>query len=373
MPTLAPIAQTQRVGTYIVGAGSSTDAAYGNVSTNLIAADEDWSDVLTKDVITVPLADAVTAGTQMPFHFRCPRGVWPGTDGVNLFNHCNSNGVITRVPGAWHALNQAAAKAGGIRLTEGFGTLLAGLNGQGSPTTVYNNGIPNYKDPDGSGLTNWEANPLTQGNGYPTITNATDLDYIQALYQDELTNGCTEFAFDGCGGDRSTYMLSNILFPMLASSSGTAHTASGFTGSLTNGYARKVCVEANPPADTGSWLTPYTFCARHPTFSDRIGDDDYIQPDDVGFTPGCFVQASTQSGYNTALDLATRGYRVWVKWTAMRAVVGEAAMLALLEAGEDPDVDDPGSSASSGSDRWRKASNSRGWAMRSCGWTRRPW
>lgn len=345
MPTLAPIAQTQRVGTYIVGAGSSTNAAYGNVSTNLIAADEDWSDVLTKDVITVPLADAVTAGTQMPFHFRCPRGVWAGTDGAtNHFNHCNSNGVITRVPGAWHALNQAAAKAGGIRLTEGFGTLLAGLNGQGSPTTVYHTGLPNYKDPDGSGLTNWEANPLTQGNGYPTITNATDLDYIQALYQDELTNGCTEFAFDGCGGDRSTYMLSNILFPMLASSQVSAHTASGFTGSLTNGYARKVCVEANPPRDTGAWLDDYTFCLRNGAWDSRISHDDvdlsgdYYQPDEMASTIGIFVQQYDADAWAWALEKA-RTYRVWVKWTAMRAVVGEDAMLQLLEAGADTAVE----------------------------------
>ena len=336
---LAPVAQTNRVGTYIVAAGSSSNPTYGNVSLNLIDSDEDWSDVIDKQVVTEPIADGVRA-----FHIRCPRGVWPGTDGVNHFNHCNENGFVVRVPGAWYALNQAAGQAGGVRLTQGFGTFLASLNAQGCATTVYNNGLPNYKHPDGTGLTNWASDPLTQGNGYPTITDATSLAYIQALYQDELTNGCTECAFDGVGLDRSTYMLSNVLYPLLTGT-GT-QTASGFSGTFTNPYARKVCVEANPPRGTGAWLTPYTFCLRRGAWNERITtedenhDDDFFQPAEMANTIGIFVQEYDEAAWAWALEKAAT-YRVWVKWTQMKAVVGSDRMQELLAAGAGEAVEPP--------------------------------
>lgn len=367
----APIAQTQRCGVYVVGAGSSSNAYYGNVSTSLVGASETWADVLTKSTVTTPISDATTAGTQMPFCFRCPYGAWTGTDGVECYNHCTGNGAIARVPVVFHSFVQASGSPGGVRLSSGLGTLLAGLNAQGCPTTVYYPGLPNYVPPDSNGLANWVANPLTQGNGYPTITDVKSLTYIRALLADGLDNGLTEAVFDGCGGDVSTYMLSNVLFPMLAAA-GT-HAASGFTGSLVNSHARKVGVEANPPAEN-SWLTSYSFTSRYPTFTDRIGNSSYLQPSDMAYTPACIIQQSTQSGYDTALDLLQRGYRVWVKWTAMRSVVGQTAMLALLTAGSDPGAEDNGSSGSNTGDRWRKLyGNNRGRNSLSCGRTRRPW
>lgn len=360
-----PIAQTNRCGCLIIAGGSDTNDN-GNVSSNLIDGDagEDWSDVLNHTQVTTPITDGVRA-----FHIRCPRGTWANTDGgsQSFFNRCNQNGTVVRVAGCFPALHIATAR-GATHLTTGLGTFIAGLNSQSCAVTIYNNGIPNYKAPDASGLTNWDANPLTQGNGYPTVTDVTDLTYVRAMYADELDNGCTEFAFDATGGDASTYMLSNILFPMLATAA--THTASGFTNSFANSHARKVCVEANPPVDTGSWLTPYSFTARHPTFGDRIGDANYIQPDDMGYNPACIIQTTTQSGYDAALDYLTRGYRVWVKWYAMKNTVGATAMAALLTAGTGTSSD-TGSTTTGTGKRLKLENSTRGWRMRSAGWTRR--
>lgn len=333
MVALAPVAQSNRVGAYLVAGGSSANAAYGKVSPNLVPIGGTWADALTYSQVTGPIADGVRA-----MHIRCPRGVWPGEDGNNWFNHCNANGSASRVPGPWHALNVAAGETYGVRLTQGYGTFLAGLNAQGVAITSYNNGLPNYKHPDGTGLTNWASDPLTQGNGYPTITNATDLAYIQALYQDELDNGCTEFAFDGCGGDRSTYMLSNVLFPLLTST-GT-QTASGFSGTFTNSYARKCCVEANPPTNTGTWLTPYTFTGRHPTYGVRAADPTYVAPSAMAYTPAVIVQTTSFASWQVALAYAA-STRVWVKWTAMKAAVGSDRMAELLAAGAAPIAEPP--------------------------------
>lgn len=327
MVALAPIPPTNRVGTYLVAGGSSTNASYGNVSLNLIDTDEDWSDVLAHTYVTSPYADGVRN-----MHIRCPRGVWLRTDGAQFFNHCNTNGESIPVPGPFHALHVAAGRAGGVRLATGFGTFLAGLNDDGWSVTVYNNGTPNTVAPaGGNALSNWEANPLTQGDGYPDIDDVNDPAYLAALYDDELQNGVYEFAFDGNGGDRSTCMVSNWLYPRL-----TLDTAWA-----SNPYARVVSSEANCVRETAEWQAPYSYVARYTGFVARVGDNDYLQPDEMGTTVGVFVQGTTVTDYNQALALAPL-YRVWVKWTGMKATVGADRMQELLAAGEiDGSVEPP--------------------------------
>lgn len=362
--SIVPVTQTNRCGFYIVAGGSGTNALLGNVNTNLIDLTETWADVINNSQVTTAIDDGVRA-----CHIRCPRGVWPTTQGGSgeFFNHC-VNGNPIYVPGPFHALHVAESRAGGVRLTQGYGTFLAYLNSQGCAITSYNNGLPNNVASGGAVLGDWESDPLLQGNGYPTLSDVTNLTYLRTMYADELDNGCTEFAFDGTGGDESAGMLSNTLFPMLA----TAGTYSG-TGTFTNGYDRKVCVEAAPPV--GSWESPYTFCARYDSFVSREASQAYLHSADMGSVAGCFIQSYHQADYDHALALLTAGYRVWVKWEAMKATVGSTAMAALLAAGETADGGGEELPPSiSGRDRWLKLNaNTRGWARRSCGWTRRPW
>lgn len=320
MPALAPNAFSNRVGTLIVAGGSSTNAAYGNVSLNLIGATETWANVLTNNQITGALAD----DADMAFFIRCPRGVWTDSNGDEWINHCNANGVPVYVPGPYHAKTVAAGRAGGVRLTQGFSTFLAGLQGGGSPITVYNNCTPNAAHPTTGVLENWQLDPLTQ-TGYVTLANVTDLAAVRAMYADELDYGVTEFAFDGTGQDRSAYMLSNTLFPLLA-------TATGALATFANEYDRWVCAEAAPVVATASWLSPYSFCATYDGFNARLNNPEYLQPADMGLLPCVLIQGSTAADYAHALALAPY-YRVRVKWVAMKAVMGQTAMDELLAAG----------------------------------------
>ena len=314
---LTPVAFANRVGTLIIAGGSSNVASLGNVSTNLIAEDGDWLDVLTATDVTVPHADGVRSAA-----IRCPRGTWVDDSGNEWANHCNKNGERVPVPGPFHAKTVATARGQGARLVDSYGAFLAGLNALGWATSSYNNGTPNIVAPAGdNALSNWEANPLTQ-TGYPTITNVNDAAYVAALYDAELENGCTEFQFDGNGQDRSTGMLSNWLYPRLAA------VTPGF-----NEYARWVASEANCLRETAAWQAAYSFCATSTAFNARVGDLNYLQPSEMAHLPCVFIQSPNLSGWNAAMLLAPT-YRVRVKWPLMKANVGAARMAQLLAAGE---------------------------------------
>lgn len=333
---LQPVAFSNRVGTYIVGGGSSTVATRGNVSTSLIGMGETWADVLNHAQVTVPVADGVRSVL-----IRCPRGTWVDDDGNEWANHCNANGTRVPTPAPMHALYVAQAR-GETRLTNGYGTFLAGLQAQGMAITSYNSGTCNVVAPaSDNALSNWQADPLTQ-TGYTTIAEANDNSYIRGLYADELDYGCTEFAFDANGQDRSTGMVSTALYPKLAS------VTPGF-----NEYARWVASEAACLRSTGAWQSIYGFCESDSAYHDRLGDSMYLQPSEMARLPCVIVQDPGEAGYYEALSLAPY-LRVRVKWQAMKATMGSAAMVTLLAAGDG----DVGSTAVKGAQRptrnWRR-------------------
>lgn len=326
MPALAPVAFTNRVGVFVTVGGSSANTTYGKVSTNLIGAAGTAADVLTHEYITEPIADGVRS-----FFFRFPHGEWLTDEGNNWIvrYHDGASGFIAIDATGIYNAKELAVDRSQTRLSTGWGTTYAGLNAASCAITTYH-GCPPPSAPSGPGsVLGWPTDVLSQ-TGYTTAAEVANLSYHRTLFQDELDNGVTEFAFDEAGASTSPDEFGATLFPLLT---GTGdQTAAGFSGTFTNDYTRKVCVEANPTRSTSAWVSPYTFTSQYSTFKARVGDEDYLQPDEMGSLPMVLIRGQTLADWEQAMEMAPY-YRVRVKWSAMKDVVGASRMADLLALG----------------------------------------
>lgn len=300
MPDLAPPAITSRLIQWTpVGGTSANDSLrqVNQVTRINAAAGETWADLMDKPIVTVPRALGLTR-----FLYHNPYGASP-----TLTKRYTPGGVL--VDGVMHFHQYAQAVAAGLTwLSTGLDTAFAEHQALGEDANAYV-GRPMPKDDTTGSPWLWPTSVSEQA-GEAGLTNMASLTYWRAQLDQILAGGAGGICFDATGLDR-TADTAYTLFPMLATA-GTYNAGAGFTGSFTNGYDRRVYLEAAPRLAEASWaVDTYSYIALYGTMDASIGDADYMQPEDCAYPA---IRLYSPAAISAAGDTEAEAYADCLAW-----------------------------------------------------------
>lgn len=326
-----------------ISVASGSNAAQGLVSTGLInpAAGETAADVWNKPQVQNPINHGCTQVI-----FVCPYGKPTPT---RTIRYTDGGDAVTS---KFHFDARTMSAALSLTFFEGWETTVSRLvNNYGQRVIGYWGRLfPQYD----TTLTPWSwPNDINSSSfqACPGKTNMASLTYIRSQLAAFLDNGGAEFFFDAEGQARgptagrydNIYRISDAL-----TNSGT-YTHADYTGSFANTDARVCGLESMPRRSTTEWAikSGMTWLALangvNDAFDLRIGDQEYLQPEEMDVMPIVEIQDTDEDAYNLAMSLLSTysNIRVAVKFNSMlNNGFDMDAMIALGEIGSGEDIPD---------------------------------
>ena len=341
--TVAPKSIRSRVINF-VACGSGSDSALGQVNTGIInpAAGETAAGVWNKPSVQIPIQRGVTSTLfHRPFGAPLP---------ARIIRYQGSNAI----PSKFHFDARSMSAGLGLTFFEGWDETIQRLTEDHDQRILTYQGrmFPIFD----TTLTPWS---WPQNINSPAFQNCPgalmqDLSYIRYQFAG-FDYGLAEAFFDADGQAKSPtsgrydtiYRLSDAL------TIAADFTHADFTGTFANAYARVCGLESMPLRSTTAWAagkTGMTWLALSngvdEAFDLRIGDTDYLQPDEMDVMPVVMIQGTNKAAYDLAMSLLETydDIRVTVKFLAMLNNGHDMAALlaagAIVEGDNDGDGDD---------------------------------